>query len=250
MKNKKAKVAKPNIKKINYENFTINIDLNRVTSIGEYIPIMATAGINDDEVVVITGVIDKKLNVIVPFRKKVMTKQELLERKFGINIILYENAMAFYETKDCVYLIDLNTVKFEKVNDEYIPSGYYFKMNSVIEIGNNKVIVQKNNKAFIYDVMNNEIKSMIFNYIIPSKYYKNCYDAYMEIKNVNISPLILRFTIKSDLELSRNVILNEETVALLPKFANKKQDILKYCDDCYNTYFDAFDEEAECKRLH
>jgi hypothetical protein len=250
MKKIKAKASKPNIKEINYKNYKISIDFNRTISVSGYVPIMGVTILNDGQLEIITGVIDKDLNFIVPLREKVISKQDLENKRFGINIILYSNAMAFYETKEAVYLIDLKTVKFSKENGEYIPNGYYLKMKSVLDIGDDMVIIYLENKAFLYDVINNEIKSMIFNYIRPSKYYKNCYDAFIEKENVNVSPLSLRFTIKSDFELSRNVILNEETVAVLPDSTNKKEDILKYCDDCYNSYFDAFDEEAECKRLH
>lgn len=249
MKKIKAKVLKPDIRKIIYDGYEIKIDFNRKISVNGYIPIMAQTNLSDDKIKIITGIIDEDLNVVVPLRENVISKEELENKNFGINISIYQNGKALYETENNVYLIDLKTVKFNKENDNYIPSSYYFKFKCVEDIGNGCIIAYLENKAFIYDVVNNEIESFLFNYIKPSINYKGYYDAFFEKENDNVSPLLIHFIIDKGFWMSEEALLNEEALAVIPSFVNAKQEILKYCDDCYNTYCD-FLEDGLCKTLH
>lgn len=248
MKKIKATLLEPDIRKIIYDGHVIKIDFNRKISIDGYIPIMVQTSLKNKKIKIMTGVIDENLNVIVPIREKVVSKSDFEKENFSINISIYEGSKALYETKDAVYLINLKTVRFKKEEDDYIPNGYYFKFKSVKEIGNGKIIVYLENKSFVYDVINNKIDSLIFNFIKPSINHKGYYDAFFEKTNDNVSPLLIHFIIDNNFWISQEAFLNEEVLAVVPSFANTKQEILKYCDDCYNTYC-GFLEEGLCKVL-
>lgn len=247
MKKIKAKLLEPDIRKIIYDGCVIKIDFNRKISINGYIPIMSQTSLNNNKIKIMTGVIDENLNIVVPIRERIVSKDDLEKENFNINIYIYENGKALYETEDAVYLINLKTVKFNKEED-CIPYGYYFKFKSVKDLGNGKIIAYLQDRSFIYDVLNNEIESLLFNFIKPSIDYKGYYDAFFKKENGNATPLPIHFIIGNNFSISQEALLNEEVLALIPCFTNTKQEILRYCDDCYNTYCD-FLEEGLCKIL-
>lgn len=249
MKKVKANILKPDIRIINYDGYKIKIDFNKKICIDGYIPIMASTILEDGKYEIMTGVIDENLNVIVPLRKKIVTKEELESLDIHINISIYKGNKALYELNDKVYLINLNTVKFNKENDDYIPTGYYFKFDHVKDMGNGLIIADIGNRAFLYDVINNRLESMLFNYIKPSNIYKGYYDAFFKKDNENVSPLLIHFLIDRDFLISEEALLNEEAAAIIPPEINKKNELLKYCDDCYNLYCNSFEEENPCKTL-
>ena len=68
VKPKKTKM----VRKIYVDDYELELHLDRLTIVNGYIPIKIASDVNESSAYVITGVLDKNMNIVVPFRKKLV----------------------------------------------------------------------------------------------------------------------------------------------------------------------------------
>lgn len=246
MKKIKVKVYEPDVKIIKSNGYVLKFDKKQAKYLDGFLPIINVNELEDGRCLVATSVINKNDEVVVPIRFCNVSKEDLDNFELGININLYPNGKSIYEHNGYCYLIDLNKVKF---NDDLTPTTYIFKLNCVYALGNGKMICYLPKKAFIYDVVNNELKSDFYNYISePDK--DGCFNAFDSINNEMVSPLIIRSRINKDFKVVNKFCLNEETFVILGDVNIPKSKRTRYLDDCYSEYCKQLWEDGKkCKRI-
>lgn len=238
------KEEKDNIRIIDIDGVGIRIDLDNMYVFEDLIPVRCFDEISNNKYITYSVILNKNFEVVVPLRDELVSKEDINNFMFEKDILIYQGKKAIYFDKDACYLIDLNTVKFNKIGDDYKPSGYLLKAESVYNIGDGKVIFYLTEKAFIYDVVNNKFMSNIYDYINVAD---NLYIAYYFFENENINPTSISIYIDKDYNLIREAIIHDMIRVLIPGRFNKKE-IIKYADSCINEYYNSFKDE-KCKRI-
>lgn len=244
VKPKKTKM----VRKIYVDDYELELHLDRLTIVNGYIPIKIASDVNETSAYVITGVLDKNMNIVVPFRKKLVSKTDVSNGEIGINVNIFENDRAIYEFDNQFYVIDLKTTGFKKMENDFVPSGYYFKFDYFFNNGDGKIVGYYGDRAFIYNVINNKFESKIYNYIKQTENPKY-FVAYLKGKNDNIEPFYVSIIIGDDFYRSDVAMISGGNIVYLPKSLKSNLEIKKYCDDCYNTICELIKDDGPCKTL-
>lgn len=226
---------------IKYQDNIINVDLDNATIIDGYIPILYTNKIGEDKYIVITSVIKEDGTVLVPFRKSIVTKDEVDNYLFDNDISVYKNNKAIYKVSDDLfYVIDLEKTEFIKKDNKIIPVNPLLKMVCYYGIDDKKIIVYEKDCAYLYDVINNKRITPKYDFINPYEEYDNGYLAYYVSNNNKYSkPLILSFGMTEDGGIYNQAILNHELTVILPiNILGDKEKMINYCDSCYDDYIE------------
>lgn len=244
----KAKVKKTNIVNIRYEGKNIKLDLSRSKFVDGYMPVISAQENSDGMLDVITTIINKNRDIVVPIRTQTVTKEDFNNYNFDNDVLVFENEKAIYKvSNNKFYLIDLENVKFDNENNKLIPSNPIFEMNDYKLINKNKIIAHTSYFSFIYDVCNNVKKSMFYDFIEADRDYKNMYSAYyFSDENKYSKPLIIHMLINDHGGICNEALLNEGVLAFIPNsIIGNKEKTIRYCDDCYNTYIETNNKKGK-----
>ena len=209
-----------------------------------YKTIFQAEKIDDDNYNVITGMLDKNMNVIVPIREEVVSEDDYLGN-YSKNVVMpLAGKKVLYGYDNNCYLIDLTNAKFDKNNK---PLNYIFKFKMVRVIDDENIIIYLPKKSFIYNTKENKFMSKIYNFI---KTDENGFNAYLVNENNKYTkPLYIKIPMDYNLNLTNVALLDENVKVMIPKdILNDNNKIIKYCDDCYNSYKEKREDDI-CKIL-
>ena len=232
----------------------IVINLDDMEHVDNFINIYYYNKINNDNYEVITGVIKDKNKIVVPFRKRIVSKEAFLNLESKINVLLFNNGKALYETDEYCYIINLNDVAFNKKGNQLIPNKSIYKFPFCYGIDDdNLVMYLDNGTSFIYNVNNNKIKSFIYDHIEILSEDDCTFKALMEPKEGYITKYEVSCAIDNEgniiSELLINDAFNNAFIAWPTKDSLKnKKSFIKYCDSCYDDYIKNRGDEI-CKIL-
>ena len=218
-----------------------SVSLDNLLDNNKFIPVYNVNELPNDKVEIITGTIDKKLNVIIPFRKSVVLLSDFLEEKYENHINYFDNDKAIYqETDNRFYVIDLNNVIFDFINNKFIPSNFIKQIYSYYIIDNKNIIEYSLNNATIYDVSNDKYNSLTYDFIKDNNKFLNGFDAfYIYYGNKYSNPIIIQLLIDKANNISNKVIINDVFEVYLNNEIIKDGNLIKkYCDSCYNDYYE------------
>lgn len=244
----KAKIKKPNIINIRYEDKNIKLDLSRSKFVDGYMPVISAQENSDGMLDVITTIINKNRDIVVPIRTQTVTKEDFNNYNFDNDVLVFENKKAIYKVgKEEYYVIDLENTDFINKDNKQIPSNPIFEMNDYKLINKNKIIAHTSYYSFIYDVCNNVKKSMFYDFIEANKKYKNMYSAYyFSDENKYSNLLIIHMLINDHGGICNEALLNEGVLAFIPNsIIGNKEKTIRYCDDCYNTYIETNNKKGK-----
>lgn len=248
----KAKIMPAKIIHLEYGDYKVNVDLNRTKSIDGYIPIMDVKELPNKMLEVMTAVLTEDLKLVVPFRKDVVDYDSFKSYKYNNEVNVYKNKKAIYKvSEEEFYVIDLENTKFVNIDGTIIPSNPLQSMVAYYGIDDKKIIMYSYDKACIYNVCNDKLISNVYEMIEPNYEMKNRYNAYYVIKNKYINPLYIQMMITDNGGIVNQAILNNEVLSYLPNsILGDKDKTIKYCDECYNSYYEDLLEKKEItKRL-
>lgn len=238
--------------KLSWQEFEVVINPNDIINIDGYIPILSTRNIDDNVIEVITAVIDEDYNLVVPFRKSIVSKEDFEKYNFDNEISVYKNKKAIYRVNENeFYVIDLEKVEFVYLEGVIMPKNPIKQMALYYGINDEKIIMYTKDQACMYDITQDKIISNIYNAIKPYEENEKLFLAYyLTDKNKYVNPLIIEMLITTDGGIVNEAILNKEISVVLPDniLGNKKKTI-KYCNDCFNFYVEDKDDYDYSKVL-
>lgn len=231
-----------NFKRFLVDEDEVIVDLDCLIFIDGFASFMSSKRISNDMYAVYTAVLNESYEIVVPFRKQILTKAQYENTDCKVLVVVYEGKKAIFQTKDYFYVINLQNIKFKKESYEYIPCDYINKFISYYNMGNGKIIAYEQETAYIYDVVNGKINGFICDYMEPSNRYKDCYEAFISLKQNGIITLMVRMMFDDNGNAKDAVFVNDSIIAypLIDCFDDKDK-LLKYCDDCYNEYINMGD---------
>lgn len=230
------------ILEIKYQDNIININLDDAIIIDGYIPILYIKKIDEDKYIVITSVIKEDGTILAPFRKSVVTKDEVNNYLFDNDVSVYNGGKAIYKVSDDLfYVIDLEKTEFIKKDDKIIPVNPLLKMVCYYGIDDNKIIVYEKECSYLYDIINNKRISPKYDFIKPYEgYHGGHLTYYVSNHNKYSKPLIISMCMKQDGGIYNQAILNHELTVILPlNILGDKEKIINYCDSCYDDYIES-----------
>lgn len=230
-----------NLISLSYGNFEVTINLNEIVNIDGYIPVLYAEEIDNNEILVVTGVLDGEYNIVVPFRKNVVSSEDFDKYNFDNDVSVYENKKAIYKVNENrFYVINLENVEFTKVDGAIIPQNPIVKMMAYYGIDDENIIVYMKDYAYMYNIVQNKVISDIYNMITPNEEHDELFSAYyIKEQNKYVDPLIIEMLITNDGGIATEARLNKQVLAILPdRILGNKEEIIKYCDDCFNTYIE------------
>lgn len=223
-----------------------NIDKHK-----KFYPVLKTKELEDDKVLITTGLVDNKLNIIIPFRKEIISYDDYISDKNHIHIICFNNDKAVYEFMDGkYYVINLNNVKFKKVKNDFIPLNPIKQLYGLSVIDNENIIELSLQGCRVYNVSYDKYMSLNYDYIYFSKKYENYYDAtYFLYENEYSNPLVVQLLLDNNFNINNSVIINGEFSLYLSDEVLKNEKYLKsYCDSAYNDYYENIMKKSSKRR--
>lgn len=240
----KLKKKEKDIKIISDGKYSFEVDFNKVKSSGDFHPIICVKDKGKDKKYVYTCVIDSKGNIIVPIREKLITDKELEDLNFETDIIVFPNNKAIYTHENHTYIIDLNEVYF----DGLMPLDYVLELTSAYITGTDTIIAYLNDKAFLYNVVNTEMESIVFDFIKPVEDDVNKFIGHIFFENKYVEPSMFTIEISKGYNMSKEIFINNELIALTDN--NKtRSELIEYVDNCYNDYLENQEGDLGCKVL-
>ena len=150
------------VKEIKYNDLSISINLDELSFIDGYAGLLGVV-IKDNKYEVITGVIDEKFNVIVPFRKDEVSFEDFENNNYKNDVLVYKNKKAIYKVDDEeYYIINLDNTTFKKIYNSIVPINPIRRVNDYYGIDENNVILYSNGDSCLYDIINGKVLSKVY----------------------------------------------------------------------------------------
>lgn len=232
---------------LKFGDIKVIINEENIINIDGFIPVYSVNELDDDKYEVITGVIDEQFNLIVPFRSTVATETEIEEFNLLNDVNVFKGGKAIYRVgENRFFLINLKEVKFRKEHNDYVPTNFEHAFIAYCALGDGKIIMYHNSSAYLYDVYNDNILSIRYDFIKESDEEDSFEAYYMYDKNKYVNPLPICFKMDFDGNVLNEVLINNELIVIVPeKILYTENDLKKYCDDCYNSYFEDIDDYSK-----
>lgn len=190
----------------------------------------------DDDLEIITGVIDDNLNQVIPLRKEKITKSAFDKERNVRYIKLFPNKKVIYKSgKNECYIVDLTNTEFVHKDGKDIPKNYVKKFDFWYDLGDGNIICSISGKFVLYDVVNLREKSVEYDLIIPELDDNNSLTAFYVSKDFSIN---IKMTLHLDGTIDNNATLNGVLELYIPNnIVGDKAAIIDYAISCLDTLY-------------
>ncbi len=190
----------------------------------------------DDDLEIITGIIDDNLNQVIPLQKEKISKSDFGTGRNIHYVKLFPNKKAIYKAdKNECYIVDLTNTEFVHIDEKVIPKNYVKKFDFWCDLGYGNIICSRSDKFVLYDVVNLREKSVEYDLIIPESDDNNSLSAFYVFKEFSIN---IKMTLHLDGSIDSKASINNVLDIYIPNdIMDDRQAIIDYAISCLDTLY-------------